>query len=129
MTTACLYRERNVNRLIILHSVLALGLVGCNEQRSTSIKGQDQVDLTAVNGEAMPSGPAVTMWIKGMSCPFCATNLEDQLRRIPGVGQVVIDLGTGRVVVALDTANPPSKDQLAKAVDDSGFTLDGIDMP
>ena len=129
MTTACLYRESNVNRLIILHSVLALGFVGCNEQQSTSMQGQDQVDLTAVNGEAMPSGPAATMWIKGMSCPFCATNLEDQLHRIPGVGQVVIDLGTGRVMVALDAANPPSKDQLAKAIDDSGFTLDGIDMP
>ena len=60
-------KEPNVNRMIILHSVLALGLVGCNEQQSTSMQGQGSVDLTAINDEAMPSGPVATMWVMGMA--------------------------------------------------------------
>lgn len=115
--------------MIILYSVLALGLVGCNEQQSASMPGQDQVDLAAVNDEAMPGGPVATMWIKGMACPFCATNLEGQLEKVKGVGKITIDLGTGKVVMVLDPTMPATKEAMARAVDDSGFTLDRIEMP
>ena len=115
--------------MIILHSVLALGLVGCNEQRSASMPEQDQVDLAAVNDEAMPSGPVATMWVKGMACPFCATNLEGQLERVKGVNKISIDLGTGKVVMVLDPTMPATKEAMARAVDNSGFTLDRIEMP
>ncbi len=118
-----------MKRMIILHSVLALGLVGCNEQQSASMQGQDQVDLAAVNDEAMPSGPVATMWIKGMACPFCATNLEGQLEKIKGVKKITIDLGTGKVVMVLDPTMPATKEDMARAVDNSGFTLDRIEMP
>ncbi len=118
-----------MNRMIILHSVLALGLVGCNEHQSTSMQGQDQVDLTAVDDEAMPSGPAATMWVKGMACPFCATNLEGQLEKVKGVAKITIDLGTGKIVMVLDPTMPATKEALARAVDNSGFTLDRIEMP
>lgn len=115
--------------MIILHSVLALGLVGCNEQQSTSMQGPDQINLAAVNDEAMPSGPVATMWVKGMACPFCATNLEGQLEKIKGVKKITIDLGTGKVVMVLDPTMPATKEAMAKAVDNSGFTLDRIEMP
>ncbi|MCH8261176.1 MAG: cation transporter [Planctomycetes bacterium] len=118
-----------MNRMIILHSVLALGLVGCHEQQSASMQGQDQVDLAAVDDEAMPTGPVATMWIKGMACPFCATNLEGQLEKIEGIKKIIIDLGTGKVVMVLDSTTPATKEAMAKAVDNSGFTLDRIEMP
>ncbi len=92
--------------MIILYSVLALGLVGCNEQQSATMQGQDQVDLAAVDDEAMPSGPVATMWIKGMACPFCATNLEGQLEKVKGIERITIDLGTGKVVMVLDPTMP-----------------------
>ena len=116
-------------RKAIFYSVLALGLVGCNEQQSTSMQGQDQVDLTAVNDEAMPAGPVATMWVMGMACPFCATNLEGQLEKIKGVTKISINLGTGKVVMALDPTAPATKEAILKAVDNSGFTLDRIEMP
>ena len=115
--------------MIILHSVLALGLVGCNEQQSASMQGQGSVDLAAMNDEAMPSGPVATMWVKGMACPFCATNLEGQLEKVKGVERITIDLGTGKVVMVLDPTTPATKEAIAKAVDNSGFTLDRIEMP
>ncbi|MCH7848118.1 MAG: cation transporter [Planctomycetes bacterium] len=118
-----------MNRMIILHSVLALGLVGCHEQQSASMQGQGQVDLAAVDDEAMPTGPVATMWIKGMACPFCATNLEGQLEKIEGIKKIIIDLGTGKVVMVLDSTTPATKEAMAKAVDNSGFTLDRIEMP
>lgn len=115
--------------MIILHSVLALGLVGCHEQQSASMQGQGQVNLTAVEDEAMPSGPVATMWIKGMACPFCATNLEGQLEKVKGVTKISINLGTGKVVMALDPTMPATREAILKAVDNSGFTLDRIEMP
>lgn len=118
-----------MTRMIILYSVLALGLVGCNQQQSASMQGQDQVDRTAVNDEVMPSGPVATMWVKGMACPFCATNLEGQLEKIKGVKKITIDLGTGKVVMVLDPTMPATKEAMARAVDNSGFTLDRIEMP
>jgi len=42
---------------------------------------------------------------------------------------VAIDLETGRVDVVLADKGPPTREQLAKAIEESGFTLDRIDMP
>ena len=69
------------------------------------------------------------VWVNGMGCPLCATNVDQQLRRVPGVTSVAINLGTGMVTVGVDAAQPPAESALAQAVRDSGFTLVGIQMP
>ena len=56
-------------------------------------------------------------------------NIDRQLAELPGVERVHVDLPTGRVSVALDAEQPASRKQLVKAIDDSGFTLDRIEMP
>ena len=56
-------------------------------------------------------------------------NVDRQFAELSGVEQVHIDLPTGKVMVALTIEQPATREQLAKAIDDSGFTLDRIEMP
>lgn len=69
------------------------------------------------------------MFVKGMSCPLCATNIDKQLMHVRGVEHVSVNLGTGEVQVRLAPGNPPTREELAAAIERSGFTLDRIDMP
>ena len=69
------------------------------------------------------------LYVSGMSCPLCATNIDKQLLRVPGVQKVSVDLGKGLVLARLAPSNPPTRDQLAGAIAQSGFTLDRIEMP
>jgi copper chaperone CopZ len=69
------------------------------------------------------------VWVNGMGCPLCATNVDQQLKRVRGVESVKINLGTGIVSVSLDPERIPAEAELAKAVRDSGFTLVRIQMP
>jgi copper chaperone CopZ len=74
-------------------------------------------------------GPVATLWVKGMGCPQCANNVDLQLLKVKGVEKIFVDLGNGRVLAKLSPAFTPSRDQLARAIHDSGFTLDRIEMP
>jgi len=69
------------------------------------------------------------LFVKGMSCPLCANNIDKQLLSVPGVQKVSVDLGSGLVLVKLAPGNPPTKVQLETAIKQSGFTLDRIEMP
>lgn len=64
-----------------------------------------------------------TLWVNGLGCPQCASNIDIQLARISGVQKVQVDLSTGKVGVDLTGNIRPSPARLAKAVDLAGFTL------
>ena len=71
----------------------------------------------------------VDLVVHGLSCPLCATNLDQQVKRIDGVRDSWIDLDTGRLRVEVEEgALVPVKD-LARAVDQAGFTLQGVEKP
>ena len=53
----------------------------------------------------------------------------ERLSGLSGVERVHVELPTGRVRVLLDARAPASREQLVKAIDDSGFTLDRVEMP
>ena len=74
-------------------------------------------------------GTSATLYVKGMSCPLCANNIDKQLMKVPGVKHVSVDLGSGAVQAKFGPGKPPSERQLAQAIERSGFTLDRIDMP
>jgi len=85
---------------------------------------------TAEVGDAAPiTTGSATLWVHGMSCPLCATNIDKQLSKVPGVKNVSVDLGSGRVVVDLKDQPKPSRAALSKAIRDSGFTLTRIETP
>ena len=85
---------------------------------------------TAAADAAEPlTGSSATLIVHGMSCPLCANNVDDLLMAVPGVKSVNVDMGTGEVKVALAQGARVTREQLAKAVDDSGFTLAELRTP
>jgi copper chaperone CopZ len=106
---------------------LAIVIGGC-----ASTPGRADQAPPRSSGNGAPAGfdgPVASLWVRGMGCPQCANNVDLQLLKIGGVEKVFVDLGSGRVLVRLSSAQPPTREQLAKAIDDSGFTLDRIEMP
>jgi copper chaperone CopZ len=69
------------------------------------------------------SGQSAILWVNGLGCPQCATNIDFQLKRIRGVNDVYTDLGNGQVTVALAAGTKPSPYRLSEAVKDAGMTL------
>ncbi len=69
------------------------------------------------------TGTSATLWVHGLSCPLCSSNIDSVLSRVEGVKGVHVDLEKGVVHVGLTGDAKPSRKDLWKAVDSSGFTL------
>lgn len=74
-------------------------------------------------------GREAILTVYGMSCPLCANNVDKSLLEVPGVTAVDVDMSTGRARVTLDGKTPVTRGQLARAVDNSGFTLRSVQAP
>ena len=103
--------------------VFAAGLLpGC--------AGTSKPTPTPAAAAAAPlTGSSATLIVYGMSCPLCANNVDKLLMTVPGVESVRVDMGTGEVKVALAPEARVTSAQLAKAVNDSGFTLKEVRIP
>ncbi len=62
----------------------------------------------------------------GLSCPLCASNLETQFRRIPGIAGHRTDLESGIIHVQVRQGGFVQTSALRRAVTDAGFTLQEI---
>lgn len=133
---------RRALRSMMMASIMMLSSVilsacaspqGGAAERPTAATGEEAG--AAIPDRAAPSTPSSTgsrtalIWVNGMACPLCSNNVDQQLKRLPGVESVRINLGTGLVSVGLDPANQPTEVALARAVNNSGFTLVRIQMP
>ncbi|MEL6740702.1 MAG: heavy-metal-associated domain-containing protein [Planctomycetota bacterium] len=81
---------------------------------------------TPVSTPAMSGGAAV-LSVDGMACPMCASNATLELGDLKGVRDVTVDLERAEVTVVFDGAERPTRGELARAIDDAGFTLRSID--
>ena len=62
--------------------------------------------------------------VTGMTCGHCAASVEGELRAVPGVTDVAVDLvagGTSKVTVTSDA--PLARDDVAAAIDEAGYAL------
>lgn len=106
---------------------LVLALSGCAS--SPKDDGQE-VSYTATPEEArqlasttpLDSG-SLKLYMNGLSCPLCATNVDQQVDDLPGTSDVKVDLRTGIVTVRIEGTERPSPKQLADAADQAGVTL------
>lgn len=84
---------------------------------------------TATAGSDTLAGASATAVVHGMSCPLCAHNVDKQLSQIPGVTGVSLDMGSGKVHLALDGSGRATRSAVKQAVDESGFTLVEVTTP
>lgn len=90
-------------------------------------------EVTTADRAAADSHEAITtegavLWVNGLGCPLCATNIDSQLKRVKGVKALSVDLSVGRVKVNLVPGRQPSPHTLGEAVEDAGFTLVKIEQ-
>ena len=65
-----------------------------------------------------------TYIVSGMTCGHCSSAVDSELRAVPGVTDVAIDLvagGTSHVTVTSD--EPLERETVAAAVDEAGYAL------
>lgn len=122
-----------LTRLLAAFAIVAsLGACASDQSAasSSSADTEQAVTYTATTEEAaliksdqpLPPGPIV-MYMNGLSCPLCATNIDKQMESLSGVSDVKVDLATGMVKANLTGTKPPSPKQLASAADEAGVTL------
>lgn len=70
------------------------------------------------------SSSRVTFTVRGMTCRHCAEAVDLELRRIPGVQRVTIDLDNGRVAVL--SSSPLSAAAVSDVLREIGHPVDGI---
>jgi copper chaperone CopZ len=60
--------------------------------------------------------------VKGMTCEHCVLSVTEEVSEVPGVENVDVDLGSGRLVVLGDVAD----EAIRAAVAEAGYEVDAI---
>lgn len=115
---------------VVLAIAAGLWMSGCAGSNTTRehVAARDPMRTDATAAEPAAPNTAV-LTVHGMGCPQCANNVDSQLMKVPGVESVAIAMGSGRVLARLSPSSPPTRDQLVKAIENTGFTLVKIQMP
>lgn len=59
--------------------------------------------------------------VKGMTCEHCVRSVTDEVARLDGVSNVVVDLGAGQVSVTSETEI--AQEAVRAAVEEAGYEL------
>lgn len=130
---------------IVLASLSPLVLPACSSPPPAQSSGHVSPQQTAHEPGGAPDQPAdpqqskatnagtatgaiLQVSVKGMSCPQCAYNINQQLYKLPGVADVIVDLGEGLVTAKLSGEARPTRDQVDYAIRLAGFTPDRIEF-
>ncbi|GAA4959841.1 heavy-metal-associated domain-containing protein [Actinoplanes utahensis] len=62
-----------------------------------------------------------TYTVTGMTCSHCVNSVDAELRQIPGVTDVQVDLASGGVTVTSE--QPLDETAVAAAIDEAGYEL------
>jgi copper chaperone CopZ len=65
-----------------------------------------------------------TYTVTGMTCSHCVQAVTGELRELPGVADVQVDLASGAVTVTSEA--PLSDDAVRAAVDEAGYELANV---
>lgn len=111
--------------LILVASSLTLGACAGSSKPAASA---DLYTVTPADVEALKSTEPLaanrsTLYVNGLSCPLCATNIDLQLMRVRGVTATSVDLSTGKIIIDTPGGTKPSPNMLNRAVTDAGATL------
>ena len=62
-----------------------------------------------------------TYTVTGMTCSHCVNSVDAEIRQLPGVTDVQVDLPSGAVTVTSD--QPLDETAVAAAIDEAGYEL------
>src|SRR3989304_4983820 len=65
--------------------------------------------------------------VSGMTCASCVSHVESALKEIPGVSQVVVNLGTNKASLVYDPKRVKLTD-MQRAVEDVGYAIPAAEL-
>jgi copper chaperone CopZ len=63
--------------------------------------------------------------VVGMSCRHCVAGVTEELRRLPGVADVSVELGDATSTVIITSDGPLARAAVARAIDEAGYRMAG----
>jgi copper chaperone CopZ len=87
----------------------------------TRIGGRGIFVLLSVAAEEGRDMTTITYRVDGMTCGHCVTAVTEEVRKVPGVTAVEVNLDVNAVTVAADGQVDDA--QIAAAVDEAGYIL------
>lgn len=94
------------------------------QEENAIVHQVSEADLAFTKSKEQLKADTAVIWVNGLGCPLCATNIDRQLVRLKGVEKVNVDLSNGKVTLGMKPgAEHPSPARLGDAVADAGFTL------
>ncbi len=70
----------------------------------------------------------ITVFVGGLSCPFCTYGVEKKLKAVDGVKGVKVHLKAGTATLLLAEGKVPSPEEIRRAVKKAGFTAGKIEL-
>ncbi len=70
---------------------------------------------------------SLSLPVQGMTCASCVSHVEEALNELPGVANVVVNLGTNKASLTYDPARVTLAD-LTRAVDDVGYSVPAAEL-
>ena len=113
-----------VRHVVSIQSVNRSGTdVGIRSLKGTGIReGRPTGILRLIPwGGILLSMQTTTITVQGMTCDHCVRAVTDEVRTLPGVVGVAVDLASGRVEISSDHAL--QADAIEAAVEEAGYTL------
>ena len=106
-------RLRRFSRSLLWVSTVIVAVFALFPNYVGALLGGSAATLTATEAQAM-SREEIT--IEGMTCESCAAHVRKALVEIPGVADAEVSYESGRAVVTVDPAAPPTPEALREAV-------------
>ena len=64
-----------------------------------------------------------TYTVAGMTCGHCVSSVTEEVRELPGVKDVQVELESGQVTITSDA--PLGEDKVRAAIQEAGYSLAG----
>ena len=74
-------------------------------------------------------GPVMEIGVTGMVCEFCSAKVEKELKTLPGVKEVEVDLEAKRARIVMADGQQPDEATVRKLISDAGFTPGELKTP
>lgn len=79
--------------------------------------------FTAVNTQAQENKTdQFTVKINGMGCPYCASGIENEFRKLDDISDIKIDISTGTLTFAYPAEAKLSLEKVKSKVSEAGYT-------
>lgn len=92
------------------------GQSAASDAATAAVYSVSPADTARLSDTSPFKSDRVRLYVNGMGCPLCVTNVDKQLGRIAGVRSSAVNLGNGTIDVEFYSKERPSPAQIHRAL-------------